>query len=59
VMQGWLGRLSPGYVVGLRILNYYGEIVFGQTGQVTGDEVAELRLILESVQASKLTLREI
>jgi len=44
--------------VGLKILNYYGEIVFNQTGQVTGDEETQIRSILASVKSSPLTMRE-
>jgi len=45
--------------MGLRISNYYGEIVFNLTGQVAGDEEAEMRLVLESVKSSELTMQEI
>ena len=45
--------------IGLRIANYYGEIVFNLIGQVAGDEEAEMRLVLESVKSSELTMQEI
>jgi hypothetical protein len=45
--------------VGLRILNYYGEIVFNMTGQVTGEEEGNIRLIFESVKSSSLTMDSI
>ena len=45
--------------VGLKILNYYGEIVFNQTGQVTGDEETQIRSILASIKSSPLTMGKI
>jgi hypothetical protein len=45
--------------IGLKILNYYGEIVFNQTGQVTGDDESQIRSILASVRSSPLTMGKV